>query len=60
MEKKEYIAPQMEVTEIDTVQMLAASASDIPVGGDGNGGGDALSNDRRGSWGNLWDDGEKK
>ena len=60
MEKKAYIAPQMEVTEIDTVQMLAASASDIPVGGDGNGGGDALSNDRRGSWGNLWDDGEKK
>ena len=60
MEKKAYIAPQMEVTEIDTVQMLAASASDIPVGGDGNGGGDALSNDRRGSWGNLWDDDEKK
>ena len=59
MEKKAYIAPQMEVTEIDTVQMLAASASDIPVGG-GNGGGDALSNDRRGSWGNLWDDGEKE
>ena len=54
MEKKEYIAPQMEVIEIDTVQMLAASAEDIPVGGDGQGGGEALSNDRRGSWGNLW------
>ena len=50
----------MEVTEIDTVQMLAASASDIPVGGDGNGGGDALSNDRRGSWGNLWADDNDK
>ena len=58
MEKKAYIAPQMEVTEIDTVQMLAASASDIPVV-DGEGS-DILSNDRRGSWGNLWDDGNDK
>ena len=41
-------------TEIETMQMLAASAENIPVGGDGNGGSDALSNDRRGDWGNLW------
>ena len=53
MKKKEYIAPQMEVTEIDTVQMLAASAGDIPVV-EGEGG-EQLSNDRRGSWGNFWD-----
>ena len=58
MEKETYIAPQMEVTEIDTVQMLAASAGDIPVvDGEGT---DILSNDRRGSWGNLWDDGNDK
>ena len=54
MEKKEYIKPSAEVIEIDTVQMLAASAENIPVGGNGQGGGEALSNDRRGSWGNLW------
>lgn len=48
----------MEVTEIDTVQMLAASAGDIPVvDGEGT---EILSNDRRGSWGNLWDDGNDK
>ena len=60
MEKETYIAPQMEVIEIENASMLAASAENIPVGGDGQGGGSALSNDRRGSWGNLWDDGEKK
>ena len=52
--KKEYIAPQMEVVEIEVSQVLSASAEDIPVGGDGNGGGDALSNRPRGEWGNLW------
>ena len=52
--KKEYIAPQMEVVEIEVSQVLSASAEDIPVGGDGNGGGDALSNRHRGEWGNLW------
>ena len=58
MEKKAYIAPQMEVTEIDTVQMLAASAGDIPVV-DGEGS-DILSNRRRGTWGNLWSDDKEK
>ena len=60
MNKKKYIAPQMEVIEMEVSLVLAASAEEIPVGGDGNGGGDALSNDRRGSWGNLWADDEKK
>ena len=54
MEKKKYIAPAMEIAEIEMVKMLAASAGDIPVGGDEQGGGDALSNRRRGTWGNLW------
>ena len=44
----------MEIAEIEMVKMLAASAGDIPVGGDEQGGGDALSNRRRGTWGNLW------
>ena len=60
MEKKEYIKPSVEVIEMDTAQMIAASAEDIPVGGDGQGGGDALSNRHRGKWGDLWADNESK
>ena len=56
MNKKKYIAPQMEVIEMEVSLVLAASAGEIPVGGDGNGGGDALSNRHRGEWGNLWSD----
>ena len=38
MEKKEYIKPSVEVNEMEPVQMIAASAKDIPVvGGDGQG-----------------------
>ena len=54
MEKKQYIEPQMEVIEMEVSLVLAASAEYIPVGGDGQGGGDALSNRHRGAWGNLW------
>ena len=57
MEKKKYIAPAMEIAEIEMVEMLAASASDIPVV-DGSGS-DILSNRRRGTWGNLWSDDSK-
>ena len=60
MEKKEYIKPEVEVIELDPTSMIAASASNIPIGGDGNGGGEALSNGRRGKWGNLWADDESK
>ena len=45
----------MEVLEMEPLQVLSASADDIPVGGDGQGGGEALSTERRGTWGNLWD-----
>ena len=51
--KKVYITPSMEVMNIETVEMIATS---LEKGGDfdtSNGG--QLSNDRRGSWGNLWD-----
>ena len=56
MEKKQYIAPTMGIAEIEMVSMMAAS---IGVG-EGEAGADgAWSNDRRGSWGNLWSDDKK-
>ena len=60
MEKKEYIKPSAGVNEMEPVQMIAASAEDIPVGGDGQGGGEALSNRHRGTWGNLWSEDKEK
>ena len=58
MEKETYIAPQMEVIEIENASMLAASAENIPVvDGEGT---EILSNRHRGTWGNLWADDEKK
>ena len=50
----------MEVIEIDTVKMLASSKPEIGVGDGEVDAGGAWSNDRRGSWGNLWDDGNDK
>ena len=58
MEKETYIRPQIEVIEMELVTMVAASPGDIPVV-EGEGG-EQLSNDRRGTWGNLWDDGNDK
>ncbi len=49
--KKTYITPEMEVMNIETVEMIAAS---IAVVND-EGGEEMLGNDRRGGWGNLWD-----
>ena len=64
--KKIYIAPQVEIVEIENeAMMLSVSADkggldDTNFGGQagtGVGGGPkpADANDRRGSWGNLWD-----
>jgi hypothetical protein len=52
MNKKAYITPSMEVMNMETVNMFAGSMGfgDGPVNST-----DQLSNDRRGSWGNLWD-----
>ena len=51
----------MEVIEIDTVLMLASSKPGIGVVEDEVVDAEqAWSNDRRGSWGNLWDDGNDK
>ena len=58
MKKKKYIAPSMEVMDIESVEMIAASVPQIgivdPNDPDGKGE-DILSNKRRGRWGNLWD-----
>ena len=63
MKKKKYIAPAMEIAEIEMVSMIAASAPSIGIidPNDPNGSGtDILSNDRRGRWGDLWADDESK
>ena len=51
--KKTYIAPEMEVMNIETVEMMAASVRIISD--ENQGGEEMLGNDRRGGWGNLWD-----
>ncbi len=51
MNKKTYITPEMEIMNIETVEMMAASinTSDTTVAAD-----EAWGNERRGSWGDLW------
>ena len=57
MEKKKYIAPVMEIVELEVTTMLAAS---IGFGEEGKDADDAWTNRRRGTWGNLWADDEKE
>ena len=56
MNKKAYIAPAMELMNIETVEMMATSRlnmySDTEV--DTSEEGNQLGTGRRGSWGNLW------
>ena len=53
MKKKKYIAPQMEVVDLDVVTMLATSKNvgvfDTTTDADA-----VMSNRHRGTWGNLW------
>ena len=58
MNKKMYIAPEMEVMNVETVEMIAAS---LVMHGDEetvdtSAEGAQLGNGHRGSWGNLWED----
>ena len=54
MEKKVYIAPQMEFVDIEPMTIIATSTPNIGiVGGEENGGDEILSNRRRGKWGDL-------
>ena len=54
MEKKLYIAPTMEVAELEIVEMLAASSPDFNISDETTDEDAVMSNDRRGEWGNLW------
>ncbi len=54
MNKKTYITPEMEVMNIETVEMMATSGIAV-VNESGN---EMLGNERRGSWGDLWGEGE--
>ena len=57
--KKVYIAPMVEVLELNVetlmISMSAPGGDGGPSwGGDSEGGMDADANNRRGEWGNLW------
>lgn len=58
--KKRYVKPDMEVLEIENEILMMAMSSEQSNVGTGNGpAGDEtpdLSNKRRGTWGNLWED----
>ena len=55
MEKKKYITPVMEIAELEVVEMLATSNKDFNVSDDTTDSDANMANDRRGTWGNLWD-----
>ena len=57
MEKKEYIAPECLIVEMETVNILALS---VPIEGsvDENESEDMGANRHRGEWGNLWGSGK--
>ena len=59
MKKKQYIAPEVEIAEIEMVSMIAASKFNGSVSDEETGDDAWMSNDRRGSWGNLWSDDKK-
>lgn len=54
--KKTYIKPSMEVVNVvlESHMMSNSGTPNIEVRPE-EGGDEMLSNDRRGSWGNLWD-----
>ena len=56
--KKNYIAPSIEVVEVEYESLMTTASGETGntgVGGGNAGNGPELANDRRGSWGNLWD-----
>ena len=56
MKKNQYIAPEMEVVEMEASAVLAAS---IAVGEGEADAEQSFSNRHRGEWGNLWADDKK-
>ena len=55
MEKKIYIKPEVIVEELAVETMLAASTDRIPVGNEIK---PSAVRGRRGTWGNLWYEGD--
>ena len=56
--KKNYIAPSIEVVEVEYESLMTTASGETGntgVGGGNAGNGPELAKDRRGSWGNLWD-----
>ena len=57
--KKTYIAPEVQVMEVEIESALMSMSSPTlggtTDGGDSEGGMEADAPGRRGSWGNLWD-----
>lgn len=55
MNKKAYIAPAMEAMNVETVEMIATSGTNsVGVSNDTTDDDAVMSNNYRGSWGNLW------
>ena len=58
--KQTYIAPEVEVIEMETETMMLSLSAESSLEGTTDGGGatgkDADANGRRGEWGNLWED----
>ena len=52
--KQEYITPETNVVEIEVAEILAVSSIDY-TDKKADDEYDALSNNRRGLWGNLWE-----
>ena len=52
--KKTYMTPEMEVMNIETVEMIAASMRMFNDEVNTEEEGAQLAGDRRGTWGNLW------
>ena len=55
--KKMYVKPVMESMDVETADMLAVSSLEYTSDKASNEH-EALSNDRRGGWGDLWGSGE--
>ena len=58
MDKQAYITPAMEVVNVETVEMMAASLGLNDSTVDTSDPNAQLSGGRRGSWGDLWGQGE--
>lgn len=56
--KKNYVTPVVEVAELETEALMLTASSETGSAGTGSGSagsGPDLSNEHRGSWGDLWD-----